>query len=129
MHPLGGLQYEGGRDIDSLEGVLVKSRSGWCGVVARRYFDSTRVAAAIVLATCFVATPARGQTPAPAEAPRVISPAVSITNLGWDDIIASEALVIVEWPDHAGKRLPADHLPIDLEYAPGDDAHRVLLAG
>src|SRR6185369_4619887 len=60
---------EGGRDIDSLEGVLVKSRSGWCGVVARRYFDSTRVAAAIVLATCFVATPARGQTPAPAEAP------------------------------------------------------------
>ena len=52
-----------------------------------------------------------------------------LTNLGWDDIIASNALVIVEWPDRAGDRLPPDHVPIDLEYAPGDDAHRILLAG
>jgi tRNA threonylcarbamoyladenosine biosynthesis protein TsaE len=52
-----------------------------------------------------------------------------LTNLGWDDIIASHALVLVEWPDRAGKRLPSDHVPIDLEYAPGDDSHRILLAG
>lgn len=52
-----------------------------------------------------------------------------LTNLGWDDIIQSDALVIVEWPDRAGDRLPANHVPIDLEYAPGDDAHRILLAG
>ena len=52
-----------------------------------------------------------------------------LTNLGWDDIIASNALVLVEWPDRAGDRLPSNHVPIDLEYAPGDDAHRILLAG
>jgi len=46
---------------------------------------STRVAACIGLAMCFAATPVRGQTSAPREAPRVIAPAVSITNLGWDD--------------------------------------------
>jgi Putative beta-barrel porin 2 len=76
---------EGGCDIDSSEGVFVKSRSGWCGVVARRYFGSTRVAASIGLAMCFAATPVRGQMSAPAEAPRVIAPTLSITNLGWDD--------------------------------------------
>jgi tRNA threonylcarbamoyladenosine biosynthesis protein TsaE len=59
---------------------------------------------------------------------RLDSPA-QLTNLGWDDIISSDALVIVEWPDHAGDRLPANHLPIDLEYAAGDEGHRILLAG
>jgi len=52
-----------------------------------------------------------------------------LTNIGWDDIIASPSLVIVEWPDRAGDRLPADHVPIDLEYIPGDASHRILLAG
>jgi tRNA threonylcarbamoyladenosine biosynthesis protein TsaE len=52
-----------------------------------------------------------------------------LTNLGWDDIIASNSLIIVEWPDRAGDRLPHDHIPIDLEYAPGDPSHRILLAG
>lgn len=52
-----------------------------------------------------------------------------LTNLGWDEIISSHSLIIVEWPDRAGDRLPVDHIPIDLEYAPGDDAHRILLAG
>jgi tRNA threonylcarbamoyladenosine biosynthesis protein TsaE len=55
--------------------------------------------------------------------------AQQLTNLGWDDIIASESLIIVEWPDRAVDRLPPDHVPIDLEYAPDDDAHRILLAG
>lgn len=55
--------------------------------------------------------------------------AEQLTNLGWDDIIASNALILVEWPDRAGGRLPGDHVPIDLEYAPGDDSHRILLAG
>ena len=55
--------------------------------------------------------------------------AEQLTNLGWDDIIASESLILVEWPDRAGDRLPPNHVPIDLEYAPGDDAHRILLAG
>jgi len=59
---------------------------------------------------------------------RLESPA-QLTNLGWDEIMSSDALVIVEWPDRAGDRLPAEHVPIDLEYAPGDGEHRILLAG
>lgn len=59
---------------------------------------------------------------------RLDSPS-QLTNLGWDEIVSSHALVIIEWPDRAGERLPAEHVPIDLEYAPEDDAHRILLAG
>ncbi len=51
-----------------------------------------------------------------------------LTNLGWEEIVSSVALVIVEWPERAGDRMPA-HVPIALEYAPGDDEHRILLAG
>ena len=52
-----------------------------------------------------------------------------LTNIGWDDIVAEHALVLVEWPERAGSRLPARHIPIALEHVPGDPGHRVLLAG
>jgi len=52
-----------------------------------------------------------------------------LTNIGWDDMLSDHALVIVEWPERAGARLPADHLPIDIDYAAGDPDRRLLLAG
>ena len=52
-----------------------------------------------------------------------------LTNLGWDDIIVSRSLILVEWPERAGPRLPEDHLSIDLDYVPGDPMRRILLAG
>ncbi len=52
-----------------------------------------------------------------------------LTNLGWDEIIGSHALVLVEWPERGGERIPADHLPIDLTYVPDDSSRRILLAG
>ena len=52
-----------------------------------------------------------------------------LTNVGWDDIVASHALVLVEWAERAGGRLPAAHVPIVLEHLPGDGARRLLLAG
>lgn len=52
-----------------------------------------------------------------------------LTNIGWDDLVSDRALVIVEWPDRAGARLPADHLRIALEYCHTESDHRVLLAG
>ena len=52
-----------------------------------------------------------------------------LTNIGWDDLLLERALVIVEWPERAGERMPSDHLHIDLGYIQGDDARRVLLAG
>jgi tRNA threonylcarbamoyladenosine biosynthesis protein TsaE len=52
-----------------------------------------------------------------------------LTNIGWDEIVAARALILVEWPERAGTRLPDDHLPIDLDYMVGDPARRILLAG
>jgi len=52
-----------------------------------------------------------------------------LTNIGWDEIVAARALILVEWPERAGTRLPDDHLPIDLDYMAGDPARRILLAG
>src|ERR1700681_3029028 len=59
---------------------------------------------------------------------RVESPD-QLTNLGWDDILAARALILVEWPERAGSRLPEDHLPIDIDYIAGDSSRRILLAG
>ena len=52
-----------------------------------------------------------------------------LTNIGWDDIVAAHAVVLVEWPERAGDRLPSDAVPIDLEYDPADPERRILLAG
>ena len=52
-----------------------------------------------------------------------------LTNIGWDDIMSERAVVIVEWPERAGNRMPADHLHIDIEYLADDPDRRVLLAG
>ena len=52
-----------------------------------------------------------------------------LTNIGWDDILGERALVIVEWPERAGDRMPADQLHIELDYSPGDESRRILLAG
>ena len=52
-----------------------------------------------------------------------------LENIGWNDILAERALVIVEWPERAGDLMPDDHLHIDLEYLDEDPLRRVLLAG
>ena len=52
-----------------------------------------------------------------------------LVNIGWDEIVMSHALVIVEWPERAGGLIPPEHVPIDLEHAPDDPERRILLAG
>jgi tRNA A37 threonylcarbamoyladenosine biosynthesis protein TsaE len=52
-----------------------------------------------------------------------------LVNIGWDEIVGSRALVLVEWPERAAGRLPADAVPIDLEHLAGDPDRRLLLAG
>lgn len=52
-----------------------------------------------------------------------------LEQIGWSDIMSSHALVIIEWPERAGDLLPADHLPIMLDYAPERPDRRLLLAG
>jgi tRNA threonylcarbamoyladenosine biosynthesis protein TsaE len=52
-----------------------------------------------------------------------------LQNIGWDDLVQSDALLLVEWPDRAGPLLPADHLPIQLRHIEGAPDRRVLYAG
>ncbi|HEY2896382.1 MAG TPA: tRNA (adenosine(37)-N6)-threonylcarbamoyltransferase complex ATPase subunit type 1 TsaE [Gemmatimonadaceae bacterium] len=52
-----------------------------------------------------------------------------LTNLGWDDMLRANALVLVEWPERGGDRIPPDAVPIDLELDPADEERRLLLAG
>jgi tRNA threonylcarbamoyladenosine biosynthesis protein TsaE len=52
-----------------------------------------------------------------------------LQNIGWDDLVQSDALLLVEWPDHAGALLPSDHVPIQLRHVEGDPGRRVLYAG
>ncbi len=52
-----------------------------------------------------------------------------LTQIGWSEVVAARALVIVEWPERAGAELPSGHLPIALDYDPDDPSRRILLAG
>jgi tRNA threonylcarbamoyladenosine biosynthesis protein TsaE len=52
-----------------------------------------------------------------------------LTNLGWDEILSREALVLIEWPEHAGERLPHAHLPISLQHLAERPDRRLLYAG
>ena len=54
--------------------------------------------------------------------------ATELTNIGWDEIVSSQSLVLIEWPERAGNALPS-HVAIDLEHVAGDEGRRVLLAG
>lgn len=55
--------------------------------------------------------------------------ASELQNIGWDDIVQSDALVLVEWPERAASILPTRHVPIELSYVEGDPSRRVLYAG
>ena len=59
---------------------------------------------------------------------RLETPA-DLTNLGWDEIVSDHALVLIEWPEHAGDRIPTAHVPISLQHLPDDPARRLLYAG
>ena len=52
-----------------------------------------------------------------------------LTNIGWDDIVNSGEIVLIEWPERAGNRLPEDAVRICLAYIPDDDNRRLLTAG
>ena len=58
-----------------------------------------------------------------------LSDPIELTNIGWDDILAEDALVLVEWPERAGDRVPRNHVPISLQHLPNDPARRLLYAG
>lgn len=55
--------------------------------------------------------------------------ASDLTNIGWDEILADDALVLIEWPERAGDRVPHNHVPISLQHLPDDPTRRLLYAG
>jgi tRNA threonylcarbamoyl adenosine modification protein YjeE len=59
---------------------------------------------------------------------RLKSPA-ELRNIGWDEILVADAVILVEWPERAGEYLPDDHLPIELSHVDNDPTKRVLYAG
>ncbi len=49
-----------------------------------------------------------------------------LTNIGWDEIMNERALVVVEWPERAGARLPPTAVRFQLAHIPGDPDRRSL---
>jgi tRNA threonylcarbamoyladenosine biosynthesis protein TsaE len=52
-----------------------------------------------------------------------------LTAIGWDDLLRAHALVLIEWAERAGDRLPGDLVPLALEHVEGDPTRRILMAG
>jgi tRNA threonylcarbamoyladenosine biosynthesis protein TsaE len=52
-----------------------------------------------------------------------------LTAIGWDELVTSDALVLIEWPERAGREVPADHVPITLQHLPDRPDRRLLYAG
>lgn len=49
----------------------------------------------------------------------------SLDELGWDDLLAAEGAVFVEWAERAGDRLPADRWDLRLGFTGDPDRRRV----
>jgi tRNA threonylcarbamoyladenosine biosynthesis protein TsaE len=50
-----------------------------------------------------------------------------LQNIGWDDVMRSGGVVIVEWPERAASVLPRDATAIELRFVKGDSARRILI--
>ena len=49
--------------------------------------------------------------------------------LGWDEIVFGQDVVLIEWPERAGDRLPDGHVTLSLQHLPDDPDRRLLYAG
>ena len=49
--------------------------------------------------------------------------------LAWDEIVSGSGLVLIEWPERAGTRVPAGHVTLSLQHLPDDPDRRLLYAG
>ncbi len=49
--------------------------------------------------------------------------------LGWDEIVGGAGLVLIEWPERAGNRVPTGHVTLSLQHLPSDPDRRLLYAG
>ena len=54
--------------------------------------------------------------------------AEELSSLGWDELASRDALVLVEWPERAGRLLPIPHVLIELRHVTNDPERRLLIA-
>lgn len=52
-----------------------------------------------------------------------------LDDIGWDELVSAHALVLVEWPERAGDRLPRRCVTLSLQHLPDDPDRRLLYAG
>lgn len=59
---------------------------------------------------------------------RLESPA-QLDALGWDEMLSTRAVCLIEWPERAGGRLPSGRVTLSLQHLPDDPDRRLLYAG
>jgi tRNA A37 threonylcarbamoyladenosine biosynthesis protein TsaE len=52
-----------------------------------------------------------------------------LDEIGWDELVSARAVVLVEWPERAGDRMPAGRVSLSLQHLPDDPGRRLLYAG
>jgi tRNA threonylcarbamoyladenosine biosynthesis protein TsaE len=52
-----------------------------------------------------------------------------LTNIGWDETLSEDALILIEWPERAADHIPRIHVPMSLQHLPEDPTRRLLYAG
>jgi tRNA threonylcarbamoyladenosine biosynthesis protein TsaE len=52
-----------------------------------------------------------------------------LDELGWDELVTARAIVLIEWPERAGDRIPSGHVVLSLQHLPDDPDRRLLYAG
>jgi tRNA threonylcarbamoyladenosine biosynthesis protein TsaE len=52
-----------------------------------------------------------------------------LDEIGWDELVSARAVVLVEWPERAGDRVPPGHVSLSLQHLPNDPDRRLLYAG
>ena len=52
-----------------------------------------------------------------------------LDSIGWDELFGGRALVLIEWPERAGGRLPAGRVSLLLQHLPDEPDRRLFYAG
>jgi len=52
-----------------------------------------------------------------------------LENIGWDELITEDALILIEWPERATGLLPEHHVPMELRHLSDQPERRLLYAG
>jgi tRNA threonylcarbamoyladenosine biosynthesis protein TsaE len=52
-----------------------------------------------------------------------------LDSIGWDELFGGRALVLIEWPERAGDRLPPGRVSLLLQHLPDEPNRRLFYAG